>query len=172
MGQRETSPNGWEFHILPGMDIHSLRVSISETDLNQLAARHLRDQPIEDISIRVAADGVHIKGVYPLFINVSFETHWELGVQEGKITARLAGMRAFGVPGNVFKSAILKFVGDAAESHDWLKIERDIILADVERLLVKNGLTVRTNFTTVACQEGLIVIESLKAGEPRGSAPG
>ncbi len=143
------------------MDIHSLRLTVSEQDLNKLASRHLRDQPIEDISIRVSADGIHIKGVYPLFINVSFETHWELGVQGGKITARLAGMRAFGVPGNVFKSAILKFVADAAQQHDWLQIEHDIILADVERLLVKNGLAVRTNFTAVACQDGMIVIESL-----------
>jgi hypothetical protein len=142
------------------MDFHSLRVSITEQDLNQLATRHLRDQPVEDVSIRVAADGVHIKGVYPLFINVSFETHWELGVQEGKITARLAGMRAFGVPGNVFKSAILKFVADAAQEHDWLQMERDIILADVDRLLANNGLTARTNFTAIACQDGLIVIES------------
>lgn len=155
------------FHILPGMDIHSLRVSVSEQDLNQLAARHLQDQPIEDVSVRITADGIHIKGIYPLFINVSFETHWELGVQEGKISARLAGMRAFGVPGNVFKSAILKFVADAAHQHDWLQMERDIILADVERLLVKNGLAVRTNFTAIACQDGLIVIESnAVSGEP------
>jgi hypothetical protein len=148
------------FHILPGMDIHALRVSISEQDLNQLAARHMRDQPVEDISIRVAADGIRIKGVYPLFINVSFETHWELGVQAGKISARLAGIRAFGVPGNVFKSAIMKLVADAAHQHDWLQMERDIILADVERLLLKNGIAVRTNFTAIACQDGLIVIES------------
>jgi hypothetical protein len=142
------------------MDIHALRVSVSNQDLNQLAARHLRDQPIEDITFRVAADGIHIKGVYPLFINVKFETHWELGLQAGKITARLAGMRAFGVPGNVFKSAIMKLVADAAHKHDWLQIENDIIVADVERLLVKNGLAVRTNFTTVACQDGVIVIEA------------
>jgi len=142
------------------MDIHSLRLTVSEEDLNQLAARNLRDQPIEDISFRVATDGIHIKGVYPLFINVSFETHWELGVQAGKITARLAGLRAFGVPGNVFKSAILKLLADAAQKHDWLRIENDIIFAEVERLLAKNGVTVQTNLTAVTCQEGTIVIES------------
>jgi len=141
-----------------------LRVTVSDQDLNQLAARHLRDQPIEDISFRIAADGIHIKGVYPLFINVSFETHWELGVHEGKIIARLAGLRAFGVPGNVFKSAILKLVADAAQKHDWVRIENDIILADVERLLEKNGLAVRTNFNAVACQDGMIVIESSASG--------
>jgi hypothetical protein len=142
------------------MDIHSLHISVSEQDLNQLAGKHLRDQAIEDISIRLAADGVHIKGVYPLFINVSFETHWELGVRSGKITARLAGLRAFGVPGNVFKSAILKFVADASHKHDWLQMESDIIVADVERLLAKNGLAARTNFTAVTCREGLLVIEA------------
>src|SRR5690242_10143449 len=102
------------------MEIHSLRVSISEQDLNRLAAQQLKDQAIEDISFQVAPEGVRIKGVYPLFINVKFETHWELGLQAGKITARLVSMRAFGVPGNVFKSAIMKFVADAAEKHDWL----------------------------------------------------
>ncbi|HMF18395.1 MAG TPA: hypothetical protein VKE98_14390 [Gemmataceae bacterium] len=142
------------------MDLHALCVSISDQDLNQLAARHLRDQPVEDISFRVAADGIHIKGVYPLFINVSFETHWQLGVQAGKVTARLAGMRAFGAPGNVFKSAIMKFISDAAHKHDWLQIENDIIVADVDRLLLKNGLAVRTNITTIACQDGVLLIES------------
>ena len=142
------------------MEIHSLCVSVSEQDLNQLASRHLRDQPIEDLSIHVAADGVHIKGVYPLFINVSFETHWELGMRAGKITARLAGLRAFGVPGNVFKSAILKLVGDAAHKHDWLQIENDIIVADVQRLLAKNGLSAQTNFTAIVSRDGLIVIEA------------
>jgi hypothetical protein len=142
------------------MELHALRASVSDQDLTQLAARHLRDQPVEDVTFRIAADGIHIKGVYPLFINVNFETHWQLGVQAGKITARLAGMRAFGVPGNVFKSAIMKFISDAAHKHDWLQIENDIVVVDVDQLLAQNGLAARTNLTSVVCQDQVLVIEA------------
>src|SRR5260370_42224255 len=125
---------------LRGMDIYSLRLTVSEKVLNKLGSRIVRDQPIEDISIRVSADGIHIKGVYPLFINVSFETHWEPGVQGGKITAPLAGLRAFGGPRTVFKRPILKFVADPAHQHHWLQIQHDLTLPNVQRLLVTTAL--------------------------------
>jgi hypothetical protein len=143
------------------MEIHLLRASISEKDLNDLAARHLpEDQPIENIKIRIAADGVHLQGVYPLFVNVKFETHWQLGIRDGKVTATLAAFKAMMIPGNVFKSAILKFIADAAKGEGWLKVEQDTIIVDVDGLLLKNGLSAHTNLAKIICQDGAVVVES------------
>src|SRR5437016_1334531 len=115
------------------MEIHSLRASFTQQDLNVLAGRHLPDdQPIEDLSFHITTGGMLIKGTYPLFVNVSFETSWELGVHEGTLTARLTGFRAMGIPGNVFKSAILKVVADSARNHDWLSVDHDTIRVDVD----------------------------------------
>lgn len=143
------------------MEINLLRLTISEQDLNDLARRHLpADHPVEDMKIQVVPEGVHIKGEYPLFINVSFETRWELGIQGGKLTARLANFRALGIPGNIFKSAILKLMADAAQEQDWLALEQDTIHVNVEGLLLKSGLSARTNFSTVTCQAGHIILEA------------
>jgi hypothetical protein len=146
------------------MEIHSLRVSFSEQDLNDLAGKHLADdQPIEGLTFHITTGGMVIKGTYPLFVNVSFETSWEVGVHEDKLTARLTGFRAMGIPGNIFKSAILKLVGDSARDHDWLSVDHDTIRVDVDRLLLENGLTARTNLTAVSCQNGLVVIEAARS---------
>jgi hypothetical protein len=143
------------------MEIHVLRASISEKDLNELAARHIpEDQPIEDITIRVAPDGVYLRGVYPLFVNVKFETHWKLGIREGKVTATLASFKAMGIPGSVFKSAILKFIAEAAKGEGWLSVEQDAIIVDVDGMLLKNCLSAHTNLTTITCQDGALVVES------------
>jgi len=143
------------------MEIHALRASITEKDLNDLAARHLpEDQPIEDIKIRISPDGVYLRGVYPLFVNVKFETHWQLGIRAGKVTATLAGFKAMGIPGSVFKSAILKFIADVAKGEPWLTAEEDAIIVDADGMLLKTGLTANLNLSRITCQEGTIVIES------------
>ena len=142
------------------MEIHSLKVSLTEQDLNGLLQKHIpRDQPVEDLAIRLAPEGVYVKGVYPLFINVSFETLWELAAQGGKISARLARLKAMGMPGNVFKSAILKVIADAVGKEDWVKIDGETVVLDLERMLLEEGLVARTNMKSVTCQAGSLIFE-------------
>lgn len=143
------------------MEIQSLRLTISEDDLNSLLRKHLPDDaPVEKLQVRLTPAGVVVTGVYPLFINVSFETQWELSAQQGNVAARLANLRALGVPGNVFKSAVLKLVADAAKKEPWLRIDKDTVLLDVDAALLKHGLPARTNLTRVACAAGEIIVEA------------
>src|SRR5438105_10667026 len=108
----------------PLMEIYALKVSLSEQDLNDLLKKHLpADQPIEDLAVRVSPKGLIISGVYPLFIHVHFETQWELGLDKGQVTARLAHFKAMGVPGNIFKSAIVKMIEDVAGAEEWVRIQ-------------------------------------------------
>ena len=51
------------------------------------------------LRVRLSPAGLAITGVYPLFINVHFETLWQVGLDKGQVTARLHHFKAMGVPG-------------------------------------------------------------------------
>jgi hypothetical protein len=142
------------------MEIQAFKAVITETDLNGLVQKHLpEDLSLDDVNIQVGPDGITVKGKYQLFINVSFETLWEIGVQSGRLAARLASIRAMGIPGSIFKSAVLKLVGDAAKTEPWITIDKETILVDVDAMLLYNGLPAKTNLTRVICQAGTILLE-------------
>ena len=81
------------------MEIHRLHLALTEQDLNDLIRHHLLDDvPVEDLEIRIGPDGVRVKGVYQLFVPVSFEALWEPGVDQGRPTARLSTFKTMGMP--------------------------------------------------------------------------
>ena len=115
------------------MELHSLRLSLTEQDLNELLRKYLpKNVEIEDLRVKLADQCIHIGGVYPFFIPVRFETVWEIGVENGHASARLTSFKAMGVPGNIFKSAVVKIVEDIAKQENWIRIVGDRFLADVE----------------------------------------
>jgi len=142
------------------MEVHTLTLSLSEQDLNDLLRKYLpADQPIEDLAVRVTPQGLSVTGVYPLFINVHFETQWQLGLDNGLVTAHLHQFKAMGVPGNIFKSAIVKMIEDVAGSEDWLRIEGDTIRIDVDRCIAKYAFTARMNLRQIECRVAEIVVQ-------------
>ena len=85
---------------------------------------------------------MRVKGVYQVFMPVSFEVLWELGVDRGTPTARLANFRTLGMPANVLKSLIMNVIADAAKKEKWLQVEGDTVRVDVDEMLKKNGFHV------------------------------
>ena len=143
------------------MEIQVLRLRITDQDLNELLTRYLPgDSGLENVRIRIAPEGVHVTGEYPLLVRVSFETLWELHAQAGKVHARLAGLKAMGLPATVFKGAVLKAIGEAVQHENWLAFESDTMVVDVDRLLAERGIQAKTNLSTVRCLVGEMVIES------------
>ncbi len=143
------------------MEIQALKLTVTEKDLNELVRRHLpAEQPVEELEIRVAAEGLCLTGVLTLFIDVKFETLWTVSVQQRQVLARLARFKAWGMAGSVFKSAIVKLLADAARDADWLHRDGDSLLVDVDRFLRQNGLPLKTNLSAVLCQEGHLLIEA------------
>jgi hypothetical protein len=97
------------------MELHALRLSLTEQDLNDLLRKYLpKNVDVEDLRVKFANGAVHVTGIYPFFFPVRFETIWEIGVEGGHASARLASFKAMGVPGNIFKSAVVKIVEDIA----------------------------------------------------------
>jgi hypothetical protein len=144
------------------MEIQALRLLVTEKALNELVARHLPDdQPVEELRFRLTPEGLHVSGEYPLFLRISFETHWELGVRDGNVTARLKRFKALGLPAPVFKSVLLKVLRETAGKESWLRFDgEDTILVLVDRLLAEKGIPLRTNLSAIRCQEGSLVLEA------------
>jgi len=142
------------------MEVHVLKLSLSEQDLNALLRKHMpASQPIENLTVRVGPGGLTVSGVYPLFINVHFETQWQLGVDQGQITARLEHFQAMGVPGNIFKSAIIKMIEDLAGAEEWLRIQGDTLWVDVDRCIGKYAFAAQTHLKVLECQAARILVE-------------
>jgi len=143
------------------MEVQTLKLAVVEQDLNDLIRKYLpADHPIEQLTARVNQQGVVVTGIYPLFINVHFETIWELGLDAGQITARLANFKAMGVPGNIFKSAIVKMIEELAVAEKWVRIKGDTLWVDADACIAKFACSARTNFKVLTCEPGRILLES------------
>jgi len=143
------------------MEIQALKLLVTEQDLNELVKKHLPDdQPLENVRIRVAPEGVYVTGEYPLLFRVGFETLWELDSQGGKLLARLTGLKAMGLPATVFKSAVMKAIEEAVQKEDWLGFEDDTVVVAVDQLLAEQGIQAKTNLSAVRCQTAALLIEA------------
>jgi hypothetical protein len=143
------------------MEIHRLHLTLTEQDLNDLAKEHVPEEVgIEELDIAIKAEGVRVKGVYPVFMPVSFEALWELGVHKGRASAKLINFRTMGMPVNVLKSLIMNLVADAAKKERWLEVQGDFVLADVDALLKDNGLTAQTRLLSIRCEPGSVIVEA------------
>jgi hypothetical protein len=144
------------------MEIQALTLLITEQDLSDLAARHLpADQPVEELRFRLTPEGLHVSGEYPLFLRVSFEMRWELGVCGGRVTARLVHFKALGLPVPVFKGMLLKFLREAVRNEEWLQIEGDdTVVVQVDRLVRDRGVALRTNLTAIRCLDQALMVEA------------
>jgi hypothetical protein len=146
------------------MEIQRLQVLVTEQDLQDLAREHLPEEvAFEDLQIHIEPEGVRIKGVYHMFVPVSFEVLWELGVDQGSATAKLASFRTMGMPANVLKSLIMNVVADAAKKAEWLQVKGEIVRADVDGLLKHYGLNVQTRLSGIRCQAGRLIVEGGQA---------
>src|SRR5580704_11473400 len=99
------------------MEIHALKLVVTEEGINTLLAEYLPDDfTVEDLSVRIKPEGLHILGVYPtVFVKVPFETHWEMKIVDGKVHARLMSLQVSGVPGSMFRKLVLEMIQETLE---------------------------------------------------------
>lgn len=143
------------------MELHSLRLSLTEQDLNELLRKYLpRDVEVEDLRVKLADQFLHVTGVYPFFIPVRFETIWEIGVDNGHAMARLMSIKAMGVPGNIFKSAVVKIVEDIAKREHWIRIVGDRFLADLELGCSKYAVLANLHLRSITIRPGALMLEA------------
>ena len=145
------------------MEVRALTLHIADADLNSLVAKWLpSSSPLEDVSVQIRPEGICVKGVYPLLVNVSFESWWVLGVVIGKVSANLAKLKAFGMPAMVFKSAVLKSLQELSAREYWFEVQGDEVHLDMEYLLGRHVGPARIHLRSLLCREGLLVVEAGK----------
>jgi hypothetical protein len=143
------------------MELHALRLSLSEQDLNDLLRKYLpKNLDIDDLRVKLNEQGIHVSGIYPFFIPVRFETIWEVGVETGHASARLASFKAMGVPGNIFKSAVVKIVEDIAKQENWIRIVGDRFLADMELACSKYAVLAHLHLKSIVVKPGSLMLEA------------
>src|SRR4051794_37967801 len=94
------------------MEIESLKVWLSEDDLNGVIARNLRDdESVRDLRVRVLPEGARVEGAYRVaFFNVRFDTLWALSVRGREVAARLADLSVAGAPAGVVRGTLLEML--------------------------------------------------------------
>lgn len=143
------------------MEIHALKLSITEADLNDLAREHLpKDAPVRNLRVRIEEGVVRIGGDCPkLFVPVPFDTSWELSVEQRNVRIRLAGVSVIGLPANIFRGLIMNGFSKLAAKESGIRQDNDSLIVDVDGFFQQHGLLLRTNLKDIRCLKGLIVLE-------------
>jgi hypothetical protein len=143
------------------MEILSLKLILTEDDLNNLVAEHFpKDETIRDIKMRVVPEGVRVAGAYPVtFFNVRFETLWTLAIQGREVAAHLAELRVAGAPAGLVRGMMLDMLRSEIEREEGARVEGESILVDPDAMLRRLGLNARTNLKTIRCEIGKIIVE-------------
>lgn len=143
------------------MELHSLKLSLTEQDLNELLRKYMpKNVDVEDLRVKFNDGRIHVTGVYPFFIPVRFETIWEISVDNGHASARLASFKAMGVPGNIFKSSVVKIVEDLAKQEGWIRIVGDRFLADLELGCSKYAVLAHLHLKAITVRPGTLLLEA------------
>jgi hypothetical protein len=144
------------------MEIHSLKLIITEADVNALATKALaQESQVRDVQVQLEPAGMRVLGVYPTpFMSVRFQTVWEPSIQNGKVAVRLTELKVVGVPAGMLRGLLMGALADAVSKEDAVSIQGDTLLLDPDRLLSKHVPDSRTNLTAIHCETGRIVIEA------------
>jgi hypothetical protein len=144
------------------MDIQSLKLLITEDDINQLIERYLPEGgPIEEPRVRLFADGVLVQGKYPTPLGrMSFETLWKVSASGNTVRAHLETIRVAGLPAKLLRGVLLKTIHDVAGSQPGVRVENEAVEVNVEEAAQGKGVTLRVGLITVSGSPGTLVVEA------------
>jgi hypothetical protein len=143
------------------MEIHALKLIVSEQDLTRLASQApLNGAPVRDLAVRITPEGVSIRGKYQAWVSVAFDTLWHTTVQGGKIRAQLTDVKVVGMPAAMVKGMLMDLIAESLALGSGLQAEGEILWIDLDVMLAQQGFPARTNLTAVHCALGLLTLES------------
>lgn len=143
------------------MEIQSLKLLVSEKEINDLLAREAASGgAVRDLSVRFGAEGISIKGRYQMVMPMPFDTLWKIGVDAGKIVAQLVDAKVVGFPAAMLKGSLMSLIVESIQADGALESQGDTLRIDLDRILAQRGFPARTNLTGVHCAGGQLVIES------------
>jgi hypothetical protein len=142
------------------MEIHTLKLSVTEEELNAL----VRELPsgkstVENLRVRLTPEGIIILGDYPaVFMKMAFETLWVVKGIGSLVEARLASVKVSGLPAGMLRGVLLKTIRDLTAGEPGVRVEGESILVDLSKHTAVQRLGLRINLTGVRCGlEGLVI---------------
>lgn len=144
------------------MEIHTLKVSITETEINALVNEFpSKDGSVENLRVRLAPEGIVVLGDYrAMFMKVGFETVWEVKGAGSVVEARLATVKVSGLPAAMLRGVLLKTIRDMVANEPGLRVENESIRVDLSKHTAVQKLHLRIHLTAVKCSAGSLVIEA------------
>jgi hypothetical protein len=149
------------------IEIQALKLLITAQALEQVIPHILAQNPqLKELKIELKPDGVHVSGVYHMVVNIPFETVWELSAREGQLAACFANLQVSGLGGGMLKPALLAALREAIKKEEGVQLDGETLLVDIDRVLGKHGLILRSNLTAVQCGDGNVVVQSAAPATP------
>jgi hypothetical protein len=146
------------------MDIQTLRVYLSEQDLQELALKlQPPDAPVKNLAVRVTPDGASVSGeaATPM-LPLSFESVWLPKVVAGRVAVYMLSLKAAGVPATkILRPLVLTLLKDAIKE-PFVEVLEEAIVVDVQELVRRQNLPVRLTFELQALRlvAGGVVVEA------------
>ena len=144
------------------MDIQTLRLFVSEQELNELVRQHQpADAPVKNLSVRVTPEGVRVSGEATVMMTMSFESVWRPTVVGGKASAELVELTAAGFPATILRPLVMGALRDAVKDAA-VQVTDEAIVVDVQELVRREKLPVNVRFEvqSVRCVDGGVVAEA------------
>jgi hypothetical protein len=144
------------------MEIQSLRLSITEGEINALLAEFAPgDPPVENLLVRLTPEGIVVQGDYPtMLMKVAFQTLWQVRGYGSVVETRLNNVQVSGLPAGILRGVLLKTIGDTIAQQPGVLIEGESILIDLSRQPALQKLRLKINLTGVHCVADELVIEA------------
>jgi hypothetical protein len=144
------------------MEIHCLKVSLTEEDINALVAEFpARDSAVENLRVRLSNEGIVVLGEYPaMFMKMAFETLWQVSAIGSVVVVRLASVKVSGLPAGMLRGVLLKTIRDMVAHEPGIHVENETIRIDLSRHTGAQRLRLRLHLTGVRCGPDGFVIEA------------
>lgn len=144
------------------MEIHSLKLSVTEQELNELAAEVPSSKSaVENLSVRLTPEGIIVAGDYPImFMKVGFETLWQVKGAGSIVEARLANITVSGLPAGKLRGVLIKTLRDLLEREPGVRVTEEAIHFDLSQHTALQRLRLRIHLTGVYCTPGHLIIEA------------
>lgn len=144
------------------MHIHTLKMSVTEQELNELVAALPADKnAVENLRVRLTSDGVMVLGEYPtMLMKMAFETLWEVKGVGSIVEARLAAVKVAGLPAAMLRAVLLKTLRDLLAREPGVCVVDESIHVDLSKHTAIQKLRLHIHLTTVQCSHGKLMIEA------------
>lgn len=149
------------------MELRALSLRIGQEELNGWIARWLNHKgEVRGVRVEITPTTILLRGEYLLnrfgFAWVKFEAQVDAEAQGRFVAVRLADLKVVSLFGRLpigsFRKQVVNRLADAQP--EWLRIEEETLILDVEHLLRLKGIDLKANLRGIHRENGALTLEA------------